>query len=83
VGGYRCIGNRWQGGYRCIGNRAAIGNRLTCGVTVVTAVTDIWGWWGQVAAPGVGEPVFAGGVVALDGFAVEFERAGFDVVVVR
>jgi hypothetical protein len=60
-----------------------IGNRLTCGVTVVTAVTDIWGWWGQVAVPGVGEPVFAGGVVALDEFALEFEGSGFDVEAVE
>ena len=66
------MGNQW------IGYRVGIGYRLSCGVTGVTAVTDGGGVLGEVAAPGVGQAVFPGGLVTLHGLTVDLERAGFD-----
>src|SRR5262249_4040465 len=70
--------NRGIRGNRLIGYRVGFGNRLSCRVTWVTGVTDLWQWCGEIASPGVGEAVLATGLVALHGFAMEFEQARFD-----
>jgi len=51
-----------RSGYRCIGNRCSIGNRLTCAVTVVTAVTAL------------AEAPLSGGVYLSDGFIPDGQR---------